>query len=83
MDEATRSAWCREHGLYLAELDVWKQDAIAGLGEPRSAPSAAGEGPDLAPAVRIIDDRALSRFGLAPWCPSSTAFRPLAEIASR
>jgi transposase len=36
MDEATRSAWCREQGLYLAELDAWKRDAIAGLGEPRA-----------------------------------------------
>ena len=37
MDEAARSAWCREHGLYPAELDGWKQDAVAGLGEPRAA----------------------------------------------
>jgi len=37
MDEATRSAWCREQGLYPAELDGWKRDAIAGLGEPRAA----------------------------------------------
>jgi transposase-like protein len=37
LDEATRSAWCREQGLYPAELDAWKQDAIAGLGEPRAA----------------------------------------------
>jgi len=37
MDEATRSAWCREHGLYPTELDTWKRDAIAGLGEPRAA----------------------------------------------
>jgi transposase len=37
MDEATRSAWCRGQGLYPAELDGWKQDAIAGLGEPRAA----------------------------------------------
>lgn len=36
MDEATRSAWCREQGVYPAELDAWKQDAIAGLGEPRA-----------------------------------------------
>jgi transposase len=36
MDEATRSAWCREQGLYPAELDAWKRDAIAGLGEPRT-----------------------------------------------
>ena len=40
MDEATRSAWCREQGLYSAELDAWKQDAIAGLGEPRAASAA-------------------------------------------
>jgi transposase-like protein len=37
MDEATRSAWCREQGRYPVELEAWKQDAIAGLGEPRGA----------------------------------------------
>ena len=37
MDEATRSAWCREQGLYPAELEAWKRDAIGGLGEPRGA----------------------------------------------
>jgi transposase-like protein len=37
MDEAARSAWCREQGLYSAQLDAWKQDAVAGLGEPRAA----------------------------------------------
>ena len=37
MDEATPSAWCREQGLYPAELDAWKRDAIAGLGEPQAA----------------------------------------------
>jgi transposase-like protein len=37
MDEATRGAWCREQGLYPTELDGWKRDAIAGLGEPRAA----------------------------------------------
>ena len=37
MDAATRSTWCREQGLYAAELDAWKRDAIAGLGEPRAA----------------------------------------------
>ena len=30
MDEAARSAWCREQGLYPAELEAWKRDAIAG-----------------------------------------------------
>jgi transposase-like protein len=35
MDEAARSVWCREHGLFPAELDRWKQDALSGLGDPR------------------------------------------------
>jgi transposase len=37
MDEAARSAWCREQGLYLAELDAWKRDAVTGLGAPGTA----------------------------------------------
>ncbi|TDH58212.1 hypothetical protein E2C06_33755 [Dankookia rubra] len=37
MDEAARSVWCREQGLYPADLKAWKHDAIAGLGEPRAA----------------------------------------------
>jgi transposase len=40
MDEATRSAWCREQGLYPAELEAWKQDAISGLGAPGAARAA-------------------------------------------
>jgi transposase len=40
LDEVTRSAWCREQGIYPAELETWKQDAIAGLGEPRAASAA-------------------------------------------
>ena len=35
MDEAARSAWCREHGLFPADLDRWKQDALGGLSELR------------------------------------------------
>jgi transposase len=35
MDEAARSTWCREHGLFPTDLDRWKQDAISGLGKPR------------------------------------------------
>src|SRR3954465_12606204 len=37
MDEGRRRAWGREQGLYPTELDGWKRDAIAGLGEPRAA----------------------------------------------
>jgi transposase len=41
MDHATRSAWCREHGVYPTELETWKRDAIGGLGELRGEDSAA------------------------------------------
>ncbi len=34
LDETTRSAWCREHGVFPTALDAWKRDAIGGLGEP-------------------------------------------------
>jgi len=40
MDEAARAGWCREQGLYPADLDAWKQDAITGLGEPRDGETA-------------------------------------------
>ena len=40
MDEATRAAWCREQGLYPINLETWKQEAIAGLGEPRDVDTA-------------------------------------------
>jgi hypothetical protein len=39
MDEASRSAWCREHGLYVADLERWKRDAMAG---PDPGPSRCG-----------------------------------------
>jgi len=34
MDEAQRSAWCRENGVYPSELEQWKHNAIAALNEP-------------------------------------------------
>ena len=34
MDEAQLSAWCREQGVYPTELQQWKRDATAALGEP-------------------------------------------------
>jgi hypothetical protein len=40
MDEVARSAWCPEQGLYPAELDAWKQEAIAGLDDPQAASAA-------------------------------------------
>jgi transposase len=37
MDEAGKSAWCREHGVYPAELDKWRLSALAALAEPEEA----------------------------------------------
>ena len=37
MDAATRTAWCREDGLYEADLEAWRRDAVSGLREPRGA----------------------------------------------
>jgi transposase-like protein len=33
MDEAQRSAWCRENGIYPSELQQWKENATAALSE--------------------------------------------------
>ena len=37
MDEAGKSAWCREHGVYLMDLQKWKTSAAAALAEPEEA----------------------------------------------
>jgi transposase len=42
MDEASRSAWCREQGMNGRELEAWKQEAIAGLGAQRTGGRPAG-----------------------------------------
>jgi transposase len=37
MDEAQRSAWCREQGLFAADLQQWRQSATAALSQPEEA----------------------------------------------
>lgn len=37
LDESSKSAWCREHGVYPAELDTWRAGAITALAEPEAA----------------------------------------------
>ncbi len=37
LDEAAKSAWCRESGVYPAELDQWRSSATAALAEPEEA----------------------------------------------
>jgi len=37
MDEASRSAWCREHGVYPQQLQQWRESATQALAEPEEA----------------------------------------------
>ena len=37
LDEAGKNAWCREHGVYPAELDKWRSSATTALAEPEEA----------------------------------------------
>ncbi len=37
LDEAGKSAWCREHGVYSDELDKWRQNATTALATPEEA----------------------------------------------
>ena len=37
MDEAGKSAWCRENGVYPQELVAWRQRATQALAEPEEA----------------------------------------------
>lgn len=37
MDEATRSAWCRENGVYPQQLQDWKTSATQALAAPEEA----------------------------------------------
>jgi hypothetical protein len=37
MDETQRSAWCREQGLFPADLQHWRENASAALGQPEEA----------------------------------------------
>lgn len=37
MDEAAKSAWCRSHGVYPAELERWRSSAVEALASPQEA----------------------------------------------
>jgi len=37
MNEAGKNAWCREHGVYPAELDEWRLSATTALAQPEEA----------------------------------------------
>jgi hypothetical protein len=37
MDEAQRSAWCREKGVFPSDLQQWRENAMAALAQPEEA----------------------------------------------
>ena len=37
MNEAAKSAWCREHGVYPGELDKWRGSCTTALADPEDA----------------------------------------------
>jgi len=37
MDEAAKSAWCREHSVFPAELEKWRSNAVQALAAPEEA----------------------------------------------
>ena len=37
MDEASKVAWCRAHGLYAQQLEGWRQSATHSLAQPEEA----------------------------------------------
>lgn len=37
MDEAAKSAWCRQHGIYPTELEKWRSSAVEALASPQEA----------------------------------------------
>ena len=67
MNETGKSTWCREHGVYGAELDQWVASATAALGDPSRAVLSArakprGEGLRIKELERDLQrkDRALA-----------------------
>ena len=43
MDEAQRSAWCREKGVFPSDLAQWRESAMAALAQPEEARATAQE----------------------------------------
>ena len=43
MDEAQRSAWCREKGVFPSDLGQWRESAMAALAQPEEARATAQE----------------------------------------
>jgi hypothetical protein len=41
MNESSKNAWCREHGVYPVELAQWRSSAVAALADPAPTPASA------------------------------------------
>ena len=41
MDEVSKGAWCREHGVFMTDLNTWRAAAIAALGDSGATQSGA------------------------------------------
>jgi transposase len=55
MDEGQRSIWCRENGIYPTELQQWKDDATAALGEVPEERASAQETRDSRKRIRELE----------------------------
>jgi len=66
MDEAQRSAWCRENGVYPTELQQWKDNATAALSEAPEERVTAQQSRDAKKRIKALErdvrrkDRALA-----------------------
>jgi transposase len=66
MDEAQRSGWCRQNGVYPTQLDQWKQDATAALGEVPEERASTQQGREARKRIKELErdlrrkDRALA-----------------------
>jgi len=55
MDEAQRSAWCRENGVYPTELQQWKDNATAALSEAPEEGITAQQGRDAKKRIKELE----------------------------
>lgn len=55
MDEAQRSAWCRENGVYPTELQQWKENATAALSEAPEERATAQQSRDAKRRIKELE----------------------------
>ena len=55
MDEAARSAWCREHGVFPKDLASWRDSATQALADPQEARATPGQTRDDRRRIRELE----------------------------